>query len=161
MKTGLLIVRSCVGWGRGCTPAASLHHRHRPSLFVPAPASIPAAHPRDAFRPSSSGQAARPLSSFSSSSFEAPEPPSSHGQPVFPDVRFGADAAAREDTREAAVERNADEGAVFVVNGSSRGIGLQFVKSLVERAKVSVNPCANALGGLFAQFVLLFMHFLR
>ena len=75
--------------------------------------------------------------SSSSSSFEAPEPPKSKGQPVFPDIQFQNQSTPSSPKSEnAAYARNSDPEAVFVVNGSSRGIGLQFVKSLAERSKV-------------------------
>jgi hypothetical protein len=66
--------------------------------------------------------------------FVPPPPPTSKGIPVFPDIDFSHAFTSE------AVKRNADPDAVFVVNGSSRGIGLQFVKSLVARTKVSPSP---------------------
>lgn len=68
------------------------------------------------------------------SSFNAPEPPKSHGSPVFPDIQFG------DKTRGEAHggTRNSDPQAVFIVNGSSRGIGLQFVISLLKRTQVRI-----------------------
>ena len=84
----------------------------------------------------------RTLSS-SSSSFIAPEPPASRGQPVFPDIQLHSPSSS--DTEEhAASKRNADEEAVFVVNGSSRGIGLQFVKSLAEKTKGKIIACCRS-----------------
>jgi NAD(P)-dependent dehydrogenase (short-subunit alcohol dehydrogenase family) len=40
--------------------------------------------------------------------------------------------------------RNNDADAVFVVNGASRGIGLQFVKSLLQRAKGKIVACCRS-----------------
>lgn len=84
----------------------------------------------------------RPLSSSSTSSFEAPVPPTSKGQPIFPDIEFRGPSSSS-DKEHPATKRNADEKAVFVVNGSSRGIGLQFVTSLVERTKGKIIACCR------------------
>ncbi|KAL7510693.1 hypothetical protein ACHAXN_007559 [Cyclotella atomus] len=77
----------------------------------------------------------------SSSSFQAPEPPQSHGQPVFPDVVVQNNAGLNDSN---AFIRNNDADAVFVVNGASRGIGLQFVKSLLQRAKGKIVACCRS-----------------
>ena len=50
---------------------------------------------------------------------------------MFPDIDLKNVAAD-------AVMRNQDDGAVFVITGASRGIGLQIVKDLLERTKVRV-----------------------
>ena len=84
----------------------------------------------------SSSYFSRQLSSSSEPTFEPPEPPKSHGHPVFPDIQF-QNASPPTDQSNFAFIRNSDPEAVFVVNGSSRGIGLQFVKSLAGRTKVS------------------------
>lgn len=76
----------------------------------------------------------RSLASSSASSFEAPEPPKSQGQPVFSDIQFHSNISS--DLEHAATKRNNDDEAVFVVTAGNRGIGLQFVKSLLERTKV-------------------------
>jgi NAD(P)-dependent dehydrogenase (short-subunit alcohol dehydrogenase family) len=65
------------------------------------------------------------------STFQAPEPPKSNGEAVFSDIDFSANQEER-------LKRNSDPNAVFVVTGASRGIGLQFVKSLVQRTKGTV-----------------------
>lgn len=99
----------------------------------------------------------RPLSSSSTSSFEAPVPPTSKGQPIFPDIEFRGPSSSS-DKEHPATKRNADEKAVFVVNGSSRGIGLQFVTSLVERTKGKIIACcrtpsaANELNKLASEY---------
>lgn len=80
----------------------------------------------------------------SASSFEAPEPPKSRGQPVFPDISFQQDARSGEEASGVSMRRNSDLEAVFVVSGSSRGIGLQFVKSLTERTKGKIVACCRA-----------------
>lgn len=66
-------------------------------------------------------------------SFSPPEPPASKGEPVYPDIDFSLGSVAGSESH----RRNTDRDAVFVVNGSSRGIGLQFVKSLIDRTEVS------------------------
>lgn len=68
------------------------------------------------------------------STFRAPEPPRSKGQAVFVDIDFSADG----DNKPESARRNSDPRAVFVVTGASRGIGLQFVKSLVARTEGAV-----------------------
>mmetsp|Transcript_2917 Transcript_2917/g.6306 ORF Transcript_2917/g.6306 Transcript_2917/m.6306 type:complete len:381 (-) Transcript_2917:4320-5462(-) len=140
MRTGLLLLRSCMGLGhRGSCTAI---HRH-PSCFVSSRSMVcrqPAPrHPNQhVLAPLSS---IRPLSSSSTSSFEAPVPPSSHGEPVFPDIQFQSPSSGGEDV---GAKRNADPEAVFVVNGSNRGIGLQFVASLLERSKGKVIACCRS-----------------
>lgn len=62
------------------------------------------------------------------SSFQAPVPPHSKGEAVYQDIDV---------TSVQKSSRNADPDAVFVVSGASRGIGLQFVKSLLADTKVS------------------------
>lgn len=133
MRTGLLLLRSCMSFcHRG---SHSSIHRQQQSLYVSS-RSIVCHHPSSlkqrVYTPPLVN--VRPLSSSSASSFEAPEPPKSQGQAVFPDIQFQTPSSEEE---HAASIRNADPGAVFVVNGSSRGIGLQFVDSLLERTKVS------------------------
>jgi hypothetical protein len=66
------------------------------------------------------------------STFQPPNPPGTHGTPVFPDIDF---SVARQS--EHAIRRNSDPRAVFIVTGANRGIGLQFVKSLLDRTQVS------------------------
>ena len=70
---------------------------------------------------------------FAASSFSPPEPPVSKGEPVYPDIDFSLGRIVGSESH----RRNTDRNAVFVVNGSSRGIGLQFVKSLIDRTEVS------------------------
>ena len=159
-RTGLLMLRSCVGWGYGggsggcgainrqhMIPAFSTNIRVRRVCDISSSLSNTI---RLAFLPttvtnySRSGYASqrsiRPLSSsLSSSSFEAPEPPSSQGQAVFPDIKF--DHSSEDDLP--SIKRNNDPEAVYVINGSSRGIGLQFVKSLLERTKGKVVACCR------------------
>ena len=134
MRTGLILLRSCIGFGRGssclhkqCGFVSSAHHLRSITNDVHA-SSLP----------ESPLHIVRPLSSSPSSSFEAPEPPSSYGQAVFPDIDF----SSIEDG--VAIKRNADPEAVFVVTGSNRGIGLQFVITLLERTKGKVIACCRS-----------------
>ena len=62
------------------------------------------------------------------SSFQAPVPPQSKGEAIFQDINLSSVSTC---------PRNLDPEAVFVVSGASRGIGLQFVKTLVSSTKVS------------------------
>lgn len=72
------------------------------------------------------------LSSSSSGGidFQPPIPPGTRGVPIYPDIDLNVSSSKH------ALQRNNDPNAVFVVTGASRGIGLQFVKSLMERTKV-------------------------
>lgn len=70
---------------------------------------------------------------WSSSSFQPPIPPQSQGQAVYPDIDFASSASS---SNAITRQRNSDPAAVFVVTGASRGIGLQFVKSLVADTEV-------------------------
>lgn len=63
--------------------------------------------------------------------FEPPEPPGTHGTPVFPDIDLTTTT-----TTAAAQTRNLDPNAVFVVTGASRGLGREFVKQLLTRTEV-------------------------
>lgn len=131
------MLRSCLSWGnRGpfTTHAAPAFVSNHQSVVV------------KCFRPSSRqpnlvtpslNNSVRALSSSSTSSFEAPEPPKSHGQAVFPDIQFRS-------SEHVATKRNANPEAVFVVNGSNRGIGLQFVTSLLERTKGKIIACCRS-----------------
>jgi hypothetical protein len=81
-------------------------------------------------RPTTSGS--RRWSS-SSSSFQPPIPPQSQGQAVYQDIDFASSAST---SNAITRQRNSDPAAVFVVTGASRGIGLQFVKTLVADTQV-------------------------
>ena len=80
------------------------------------------------------------LLSTSSTSFQPPKPPESKGDAIFPDV----DIWSNKPPTEVAQERNSDPDAVFVVNGASRGIGLQMVKSLLDRTQGTVVACCRS-----------------
>ena len=69
------------------------------------------------------------------STFQPADPPGTHGTPVFPDIDFSVSASSSTQSA-ASFQRNSDPNAVFVVTGANRGIGLQFVKSLINRTKV-------------------------
>ena len=71
-------------------------------------------------------------------SFEAPEPPQSHGQPVFPNIQFNNRDSVN------TLDRNSSPNAVHVVSGASRGIGLQFVSSLLERTQGKIIACCRS-----------------
>lgn len=77
--------------------------------------------------------------STSPSTFEAPDPPSFSGQPVFPNIDLGHSSSPHQQS----INRNADPKAVYVITGASRGIGLQMVKSLVERTKGTIIACCR------------------
>jgi NAD(P)-dependent dehydrogenase (short-subunit alcohol dehydrogenase family) len=70
--------------------------------------------------------------------FVAPEPPQSSGIAVFPDVELSQFQSPH------ATLRNSDPNAVFVVNGASRGIGLQFVKHLLSTTKGEILACCRS-----------------
>ena len=98
-----------------------------PSLFL-----LPTNHLQSANRSHSSS------SSAIASSFEAPVPPESHGHPVFPHIKFNRGDNAN------SLNRNSDPNSVFVVSGASRGIGLQFVSSLLERTQGKIIACCRS-----------------
>lgn len=62
------------------------------------------------------------------SSFQPPVPPQSQGQAVYKDINLSSAPQVG--------PRSEDPEAVFVVTGASRGIGLQFVKTLLLDTKV-------------------------
>lgn len=66
-----------------------------------------------------------------SSSFQPTDPPGTSGTPMFPGIDFSVAAGSSD-----AIRRNSDLDSVFVVTGANRGIGFQFVKSLIDRTKV-------------------------
>jgi NAD(P)-dependent dehydrogenase (short-subunit alcohol dehydrogenase family) len=74
------------------------------------------------------------------SSFTAPEPPQSKGMNVFQDIDFSV--AGHEGSQSSL--RNTDPGAVFVVTGASRGIGLQFVKTLLDTTQGTIVACCRS-----------------
>ena len=88
--------------------------------------------------------------SSSFSSFEAPPPPSSNGEAVYNDIDLCKSNATEIST---SALRNNDPDAVFVVTGASRGIGLQHVKSLMERTHGHIVACCRSIdekdGALF------------
>jgi hypothetical protein len=66
------------------------------------------------------------------STFQPADPPGTHGTPVFADIDFSVASQPSAESK----RRNHDPHAVFVVTGASRGIGLQFVKTLILRTRV-------------------------
>ena len=136
-RTGLLILRSCAGWGYrgGSNGSGTINRQHMiPAFILPIDCknNIDVGYAHRSIRPSSS---------LSTSSFKAPEPPSSQGQAVFPDIEF--DKSLSQDDELPSIKRNNDSGAVYIINGSSRGIGLQFVKSLLGRTKGKIVACCR------------------
>ncbi|KAL7551730.1 hypothetical protein ACHAWF_014913 [Thalassiosira exigua] len=91
--------------------------------------------------PSSSlvGVGPTPARAFSSEAFDPPPPNQYHGAPVYDDVLLTSGPS------EAAVARNADSDAVFVVTGASRSMGLQFVRELLVRTEGRVVACARRI----------------
>jgi NAD(P)-dependent dehydrogenase (short-subunit alcohol dehydrogenase family) len=77
-----------------------------------------------------------------SSSFAGPEPPLSRGLHVFADIDF----SVSEGPSSPSSLRRSDPDAVFVVNGASRGIGLQFVKTLLDGTCGRVVACCRSPG---------------
>lgn len=69
------------------------------------------------------------------SSFQPPVPPQSKGEAVYRDIDV---TSSPQDS-----PRNSDPDAVFVVTGASRGIGLQFVKSLLLDTKGTIVACCR------------------
>jgi NAD(P)-dependent dehydrogenase (short-subunit alcohol dehydrogenase family) len=74
------------------------------------------------------------------SSFPAPMPPRSKGVSIFQDIDFSV--ASRDGSQ--SMRRNMDPDAVFVVTGASRGIGLQFVKRLLETTQGTIIACCRS-----------------
>lgn len=73
----------------------------------------------------------------SATDFTPPPPPSSKGHAVFDDLNLTQKSSA-------AIKRNSDPNAVFVVTGANRGIGIQFVKSLLDRTQGTVVACCRS-----------------
>jgi NAD(P)-dependent dehydrogenase (short-subunit alcohol dehydrogenase family) len=77
---------------------------------------------------------------FSSSSFNAPEPPQSMGVNVYNDIDFSVSTGQSSQSS----IRNSDPDAVFVINGASRGIGLQFLRKLLKDTKGNIVACCRS-----------------
>ena len=73
--------------------------------------------------------------SRSLSSFQPPPNNTYHGTPVYKNVSIEGKIS------HAAIARNNDPDAVFVVTGASRSMGLQFVKELLSRTKGKIVAC--------------------
>ncbi len=138
MKTRLFFMRYCFvplqqkrTTHGGCLRLAGGRNFIRPSSRIPSLCLLPTNYHLSATRSHSS-------SSAIASSFEAPEPPDSHGHPVFPHINFNSGDKAN------SLNRNSDSNAVFVVSGASRGIGLQFVSSLLERTQGKIVACCRS-----------------
>ncbi len=129
----------------GCSflhqPARGASRRSSGS-FLRRPSSSLSQH----FQPPATTTTTRSHSSSSSSaiaaSFKAPIPPESHGHPVFPHINFNNHNSAN--NNENSLNRNSDPNAIFVISGASRGIGLQFVSSLLERTQGKIVACCRS-----------------
>ena len=171
-RTGLLLLaaqsraisgRRC---GRCTTSVIHMHGQHSPSSSSSFAHHDHGRRPRSISRPppampSSNYRACRHLSSSAttSPSFEAPDPPESHGVPVFPDIEFRDDGSVGSRGEEsAASKRNADADAVFVVSGSSRGIGLQLVSALLYRTRGKIVACCRSPSSAHRLIELASMH---
>mmetsp|Transcript_9451 Transcript_9451/g.10416 ORF Transcript_9451/g.10416 Transcript_9451/m.10416 type:complete len:359 (-) Transcript_9451:1763-2839(-) len=75
---------------------------------------------------------------LSNGSFDPPEPPAFTGTPVYDDIDLTSDPS------KVANKRNEDINSVFVITGASRGIGLQMVKTLVERTNGRIIACCRS-----------------
>lgn len=73
------------------------------------------------------------------STFQPAPPPGTHGTPVFPDIDFSVAAGSP-----VTIQRNSDPKSVFVVTGANRGIGFQFVKSLIDRTEGTIVACCRS-----------------
>jgi hypothetical protein len=109
----------------------------------------------------SSAVAADPAASRRYSSFQPAAPPLTFGaEKVFPDIDFSVASYPSSES----VLRNLDENAVFVVTGASRGIGLQFVKSLLERTSkcyLDKLVCSHFISIRYILLILLLLMFSR
>jgi NAD(P)-dependent dehydrogenase (short-subunit alcohol dehydrogenase family) len=76
------------------------------------------------------------------STFAVPEPPQSKGLHVFQDIDYSVSTGPTSPVQ----YRRANPDAVFVVNGASRGIGLQFVKTLLANTAGRVVACCRTPG---------------
>ena len=79
------------------------------------------------------------LMTSSSSSFAAPTPPESKGINIFQDIDV-----SNVQSQPSAQLRNSDPDAVFVVTGASRGIGLQFIKTLLQHTQGTIVACCRS-----------------
>mmetsp|Transcript_1228 Transcript_1228/g.1681 ORF Transcript_1228/g.1681 Transcript_1228/m.1681 type:complete len:374 (+) Transcript_1228:73-1194(+) len=138
MKTRLLFMRYYLVplqqkyTARGCLHLVGGGNFIRPSSRTPSQFLLATNYHLSATRSHSSS------SSAIASSFEAPEPPDSHGHPVFPHINFNSGENVN------SLNKNSDSNAVFVVSGASRGIGLQFVSSLLERTQGKIIACCRS-----------------
>ena len=94
-------------------------------------------------------------SSSSTPSFQPPKPLQSHGHPVFPKVPIRNHASTNDTVGN--LQNNSPD-AVFVVNGSSRGIGLQLILTLAQCTRGAVVafcrlPADNSLRSIKITFV--------
>jgi NAD(P)-dependent dehydrogenase (short-subunit alcohol dehydrogenase family) len=132
--------------GGGCLhhhPAGSSTRCVSNSIMMPPPTSYER-QPVAATRSTTCRHASSSSSSEIAASFEAPEPPKSHGHPVFPDIQFDNINQSSSSSSSGDDNRNSDPNAVFVISGASRGIGLQFVKSLLERTNGKIIACCRS-----------------
>lgn len=74
------------------------------------------------------------------STFQPPEPPKSKGYNIFNDVDFSLSTCSSSQSS----IRNSDPDAVFVINGASRGIGFQFVHTLLKGTEGRIVACCRS-----------------
>ena len=80
-------------------------------------------------------------SSPAASSFEPPPPNTYHGTPVYENINISS--ANNDVAKSTSKERNSDPESVFVISGASRGMGLQYCKSLLHRTNGTIVACAR------------------
>eukprot|EP00568_Trieres_chinensis_P010550 CAMPEP_0183308042 /NCGR_PEP_ID=MMETSP0160_2-20130417/19704_1 /TAXON_ID=2839 ORGANISM="Odontella Sinensis, Strain Grunow 1884" /NCGR_SAMPLE_ID=MMETSP0160_2 /ASSEMBLY_ACC=CAM_ASM_000250 /LENGTH=368 /DNA_ID=CAMNT_0025471785 /DNA_START=53 /DNA_END=1159 /DNA_ORIENTATION=+ len=128
-----VVARAVVGRLRGSATDASA--AARPSPLAASGPSVSIAgnrHTRTLNEHAAVGGSGR--RGLSSSSIFVPPPPNAyHGVPVYDPVDITA--ASSPSPESASARRNADPDAVHVVTGASRSMGLQFVKSLLDRTE--------------------------
>jgi NAD(P)-dependent dehydrogenase (short-subunit alcohol dehydrogenase family) len=91
------------------------------------------------------GYGCRQLSSSTSSDFEPSErSPPFTGMAMFEDIDLTQSIVNSNQIGAEARRRNEDPEAIFVVTGASRGIGCQYVKTLLERTKGHIIACCRS-----------------
>ena len=118
------------------TSAAAALHLH--AGFAPAATAAAVRRRRRSLSSSSTRLFSSSTTTSSSSTFQPADPPGTFGTPVFSDLDLSQAPSSA-----AAQQRNTSPNAVFVVTGANRGIGLQFVQSLLDRTRGTVVACCR------------------